>query len=191
MRWYGYTISMIGNQDRGRLLGAEDIQLKPADFVDLSLGTDEESRKFELFVNKYLSREQSRILTAKALVLDFGVESDFYHKEIVQYKEVVTKAMQSNPKYADLIKGVWQNFVAYLGVSDYGAFSVDTYTNEYYLVTAAKMICANILNGSPLICNDEDIIKILNGQYFLQKNIQNLVEYDYFGWLNNSNFALE
>ena len=45
---------MIGNQDRGRLLGAEDIQLKPADFVDLSLGTDEESRKFELFVNKYL-----------------------------------------------------------------------------------------------------------------------------------------
>ncbi len=189
VRWYGYTISMIGNQDRGRLLGAEDIQLKPADFVDLSLGTDEESRKFELFVNKYLSREQSRILTAKALVLDFGVESDFYHKEIVQYKEVVTKAMQSNPKYADLIKGVWQNFVAYLGVSDYGAFSVDTYTNEYYLVTAAKMICANILNGSPLICNDEDIIKILNGQYFLQKNIQNLVEYDYFGWLNNTPYV--
>lgn len=71
VRWYGYTISMIGNQDRGRLLGAEDIQLKPADFVDLSLGTDEESRKFELFVNKYLSREQSRILTAKALVLDY------------------------------------------------------------------------------------------------------------------------
>lgn len=186
VRWYGYTIKIVGNHDRERLFGANDIELEQIDFVDLSNCSDEEMEKFELFVNKYLGREQSRILTAKTLVLDFGLESDFYHKEIEGYKAVIENAMCSNPTYADLIKNVWQNFVAYLGASEYGTFSMDTYTNEYYLVTVAKIICANILNGAPLVCNDTEIIKILNGQYFQQKNIQNLVDYDYFGWLNSS-----
>lgn len=189
VRWYGYTIEIVGNYDREALFGANDIRLKQVDFVDLSNCSDEEMDKFELFVNKYLGREQSRILTAKTLVLDFGIESDFYRKEIDGYRNVIENAMHSNPAYADLIKNVWQNFVAYLGASEYGTFSMDTYTNEYYLVTVAKIICANILNGAPLICNDAEIIKILNGQYFQQKNIQNLVDYDYFGWLNSSPFV--
>ncbi|MBQ8983129.1 MAG: N-6 DNA methylase [Lachnospiraceae bacterium] len=29
----------------------------------------------------------------------------------------------------------------------------------------------------------------MNGQYFQQKNIQNLVDYDYFGWLNSSPYV--
>lgn len=189
VRWYGYTIEIVGNYDRETLFGANDIKLKQVDFVDLSNCSDEEMDKFELFVNKYLGREQSRILTAKTLVLDFGLESDFYRKEIEGYRNVVESAMHSSPAYADLIKNVWQNFVAYLGASEYGTFSMDTYTNEYYLVTVAKIICADILNGAPLICNDTEIIKILNGQYFQQKNIQNLVDYDYFGWLNNLPFV--
>ena len=53
----------------------------------------------------------------------------------------------------------------------------------------AKVVCANILNGAPLICGDAEVIKILNGIYFQQKNIQNLVDYDYFGWLNNSPYV--
>lgn len=189
VRWYGFTIRIVGNYDKARLFGADDIELEQVDYVDLSNCSDEEMEKFELFVNKYLGREQSRILTAKTLVLDFGLESDFYRREIEGYKVVVENAMSSNPTYAELIKNVWQNFVAYLGASEYGSFSMDTYINEYYLVTVAKIICANILNGAPLICNDAEIIKILNGQFFQQKNIQNLVDYDYFGWLNSSPYV--
>ena len=189
VRWYGYTIRIVGNLDNSRLYGADDIELKQMDFVDLSNCSNEEMDRFELFVNKYLGREQSRILTAKTLVLDFGLESDFYAKEIDKYKHLVDNAKDSNPSYAELIKNVWQNFVAYLGASEYGTFSIDTYVNEYYLVTVAKIICADILNGAPLICNDEEIIKILNGKYFQQNNIQNLVDYDYFGWLNNSPYV--
>lgn len=189
VRWYGFTIRIVGNYDKARLFGADDIELEQVDYVDLSNCSDEEMEKFELFVNKYLGREQSRILTAKTLVLDFGLESDFYRREIEGYKAVVENAMSSNPTYAELIKNVWQNFVAYLGASEYGSFSMDTYINEYYLVTVAKIICANILNGAPLICNDAEIIKILNGQFFQQKNIQNLVDYDYFGWLNSSPYV--
>lgn len=191
VRWYGYSIAIVGNHGRTRLFGPEDIQLKLNDYVDLSQVTNTEFDKFECFVDKYLGREQSRILTAKTLVLDFGLESEFYYKEIEFFKKTVTQAMDSNPDYAELIKTVWQNFIAYLGASEYGSFSLDTYTNEFYLVTVAKLICANILNGSPLVCNDSEIKKILNGKYFLRENIQNLVDYDYFGWLNNEPYASE
>lgn len=191
VRWYGYTIKIVDNHDKNRLFGPEDIELEQIDFVDISDCSDEEMDKFELFVNKYLGREGSRILTAKTLVLDFGLESDFYRREISGFKNVVENAMRSNPTYADLIKDVWQNFVAYLGASEYGTFSTDTYTNEYYLVTVAKVMCANIINGAPLICSNAEIIKILDGKYFQQKNIQNLVDYDYFGWLNKSPYVDE
>ena len=102
VRWYGYTIEIIGNINGETLLGANDIKLKQVDFVDLSNCSDEEMDKFELFVNKYLGREQSRILTARTLVLDFGLASDFYRKEIEGYRNVVENAMHSNPAYADL-----------------------------------------------------------------------------------------
>ena len=35
----------------------------------------------------------------------------------------------------------------------------------------------------------EEIKKILNGEYFTRQNVFNLVDYDYFGWLNNSPYA--
>lgn len=54
VRWYGYTIKILDNLDRGRLFGANDIELQQVDFVDLSNCSDEEMDKFELFVNKYL-----------------------------------------------------------------------------------------------------------------------------------------
>lgn len=189
VRWHGYKIEITGNEDRNRLYGAEDIQLIEEDIIDLSVNTDLEFTRFENFIHNYLNRSASRILNAKALSLDFGTESIFYRNQIIGFKSVVNRAMSERTVYAELIKNVWQNFVAYLGASDYGAFSEETYVNEYYLVTVAKVICANILSGSSLISSDDEIKEILNGKYFEQRNISNLVDYDYFGWLNNSPFA--
>lgn len=189
VRWYGYAIRVDANDNHNRLLGANDIELIEEDCVDLSNFTDATADKFCLFVNKYLSREQSRLLTAKSLEVSFGFNSEFYHNEFEGYKNQVEMAMRDNPTYAALIRDVWQSFVAYLGASEYGEFSIDTYTNELYLVTVAKLICANILNGAPLVSNELEIISILNGGYFKKKNIQNLVDYDYFGWLNSSPYV--
>ena len=101
----------------------------------------------------------------------------------------MARSVSERAIYAELIKSVWQNFVAYLGASNYGEFSEETYVNEYYLVTVAKVICANILSGSSLTSSNDEINEILNGKYFEQRNIINLVDYDYFGWLNNSPYS--
>ncbi len=186
VRWYGYTMNVVGNVPRGQLYGADNIELIEREFVDLSVDSDIEYQKFDSFINKFLGRAQSRILNAKTLVLDFGMDSTFYSTHITDFSRVVISAMKGNTEYAELIKQVWQNFVAYLGASDYGSFSTETYINEFYLVTVAKIICANILQRAPILSNDLEAKQILNGRYFAQRNIENLVDYDYFGWLNEA-----
>ena len=188
VRWYGYKIHIISSVPSGKLLGADDIELEQSIFVDLSTGTEEEFSRFEQFINEFIAREKSRILNASTLAMDFGVESSFYRDKIINFSNVVNIAMEEKPDYADLIKNVWQNFIAYLGASDYGSFSIETYVSEFYLVTVAKILCVNILEGESVISSDEEIKDILHGNYFEKRNIYNFIDYDYFGWLNNASY---
>ena len=190
VRWYGYSVTIIGNPQYG-LYGVNNIVLNQLDFVDLSIGTEMELRKFEAFADRYLNRVQLYPLEAKALVRDFGMESSFYRQNIATFTNLVNRAMAEKPEYADLVKTVWQNFVAYLGASDYGSFSQETYVNEFYLVTVAKVICANVINKAPIISDAQEVVRILNGKHFEQHNISNLVDYDYFGWLNSEPYVTE
>ena len=189
VRWYGYSVIIVGDVENGQLYGPDNIELTQVIAVDLSRETEEEFQRFEVFVGQFLDRSESRLLNANTLVADFGVDSVFYNDNVHIFRNMVVRAMEEKPDYAELIKQVWQNFIAYLGVSDYGRFSVETYINEFYLVTVAKVICVNIMAGEPVISNVNDIVKILNGEYFTSQNVYNLVDYDYFGWLNNSPYA--
>ncbi len=189
VRWYGYRIQIVGEQNERRLLGPDDVILEQIMFVDLSAGTEEEFSRFEQFINQFMARDGSRILNARTLVTDFGVDSSFYREFISVFSEAVNTAMTEKPDYAELIKQVWQNFIAYLGASDYGSFSIETYVSEFYLVTVAKILCANILAGRAIISPDDEIKAILGGEYFLRQNIYNFVDYDYFGWLNCSPYV--
>ena len=189
VRWYGYSVTIVGEIEDGCLFGPDNIELTQTAAVDLSRETDEEFRRFEAFVNQFLDRNQSRLLNASTLVTDFGMDSSFYRQNISVFRDTVTRAMDEKPDYAALIQQVWQNFIAYLGVSDYGRFSIETYINEFYLVTVAKIICVDVMAGNPVISEADEIKRILNGDYFTRQNIFNLVDYDYFGWLNNSPYV--
>jgi hypothetical protein len=189
VRWYGYKVHIVGEQIEGRLLGPDDVELEQIIFVDLSAGADEEFSRFEQFINQFMARDESRILNANTLVTDFGVDSSFYREYIESFSETVHIAMKEKPDYAELIRQVWQNFIAYLGASDYGSFSIATYVSEFYLVTVAKILCANILAGRAIISPDDEIKSILDGEYFSRQNIYNFVDYDYFGWLNNNPYV--
>lgn len=189
VRWYGYRVHINGVPAEGRLLGPDNVELEQVAFVDLSVGTDEEFTRFEQFIEQFMARDESRLLNAKTLAIDFGVESSFYRETIGAFSKTIQRAMAEKPDYADLIKQVWQNFIAYLGASDYGSFSQDTYVSEFYLVTVAKVLCANILAGRAIISSDNEIRAILDGKYFSSQNIYNFVDYDYFGWLNDTPYV--
>jgi hypothetical protein len=189
VRWYGYKVRIIGELVDGQLLGPDNVELEQIAFVDLSIGTDDEYTRFEQFIEQFMARDESRLLNAKTLATDFGVESSFYRETIDVISETIQRAMNEKPDYANLIKQVWQNFIAYLGVSDYGSFSQETYVSEFYLVTVAKVLCVNIQAGSAIISTDDEIRAILDGKYFSRQNIYNFVDYDYFGWLNDTPYV--
>lgn len=191
VRWYGYTVKVIGNAGKDGLLGAENIDLTTVDEVDLSEATDAECSRFEKFVEKYFARTKSRFLMPETLVDDFGVSSLSYRKHKKSFQAIVKKAAKERPDYFKLIQKVWQDFIAYLGASDYGQFSLDTYVDEFYLVTLAKILCANVLKGDAIFSEKEEAIEIANGEYFHDFNLENLVDYDYFGWLNNAPYVDE
>lgn len=189
VRWHGYKVHTADLPEGRTLFGADDVTLTETASVDLSVGSAEEARRFEAFVTQFFGRDGSRLLNADTLAMDFGVDSGFYGEHIAAIRDAVSQAMDVKPEYAEFIKRLWQNFVSYLGVSDYGRFSMETYVNEFYLVTAAKIICANILAGEPVISDPSGIKMIMNGSYFAAKNISNFVDYDYFGWLSSDPFA--
>mgnify|MGYP000009492104 FL=1 len=83
VRWYGYKVRIVSEPAEGRLLGPDDVELEQIMFVDLSVGTDEEFSRFEQFINQFMARDESRILNAKTLVTDFGVESSFYKTVLI------------------------------------------------------------------------------------------------------------
>lgn len=182
VRWHGYTVRITGMPNP--IYGADNVELTEVAHVDLSTGTEEEFLRFDAFVERFFNRDQSRLLSALTLSTDYGVDSRFYQEHIGSIENIVSRAMTEKPDYADLIKQVWQNFVAYLDATDYGNFSLDTYVNEFYLVTVAKVLCANILAGAPVISDPTQIKQIMSGAYFTGRSITNFVDYDYFGWLN-------
>lgn len=189
VHWYGYSIRLTKLTKSGYLLGAEDVELIEQDVVDLSVCSDVECLTFGKFVDKYFARAKSRILNPITLADDFGVNSDMFAGVRGAFVSAVKTAAKQRPCYYKLIKNVWQNFIAYLGASDFGRFSEDTYVNELYLITLAKVLCANILQGDSICSTEAEALEILNGDYFKRQNLENLVDYDYFGWLNESPFA--
>jgi len=190
VHWYAYkvTIEYDGRPmaDNG-LWGRDDLELEEIDRLDMTDTSDENLRRFELFINRYYGRIGSKKLTPKALVSDFGLNCGSTKMRTDAIRELVLKACDNNPGYAKLVEGLWTSFVE--GVTGAGSGFVKDYSHELYIITLAKLIAANILESSAPERDANQIRDILDGSFFVSMGIDNLVEYDYFGWLNTDPYV--
>jgi methylase of polypeptide subunit release factors len=185
VRWHAYRIASLGTATVGSPLGPDDIELEEVAVVDVTLNTPYEHTALAEFLARYLGREGSQPLTADMVAFDLGIRSDFCQKHLASLAELVKGAMADRPDYAAVIEKLWVEFVAYLGDGQaVGPFRPDVYTAEFYMVTLAKLICANVVARDGLHSDDDELRGILGGGYFKARGLINLVEYDYFGWLN-------
>ena len=148
------------------------------------------AQKLVTFLVKYLGRKGSRPLNASTIAQDLGFGSEFCTNHASGLLNVVKKAFKHNQKYSELIEKLWCNFVSYL--RDQGStakFELPGYSDELYILTLAKLLCANIIEKKALLSNNEELKTILDGGYFQNKGLLNLVEYDYFGWLNHTPYV--
>ncbi|WP_163336134.1 hypothetical protein [Desulfopila sp. IMCC35008] len=185
--WRAYRLKINDGVKIETLLGAEHVTLEEIDSLDLTVPNELNAKKLIGFLLRHFGREGSRPLNAETLAEDMGLGSPFCDKHISKLGKVVVAAFTGNPTYARLIKKLWQDFVAYLGdESSIGAFDLRTYIREMYILTLAKLICANVIEKKALLSDRPQLESILTGDFFHSRGLENLVEYDYFGWLNSS-----
>lgn len=193
VRWYAFGISEV--KDISAIAGAtsygpEHIELTEIESCDLSAAGDVDAKKLGAFLIRHLGREGGRVLAALTLAKDLGFGSTFCQLHLQRIDALVEHAFVHDTSYASLISKLWTDFVSYLGGDTAaGKFDKDTYVAELYILTLAKLICANVLNGGALISDDAELQGILDGSFFKARGLPNLVEYDYFGWLNASPYV--
>ena len=181
--WLAYSIQLIEGAEIGRL-GADDLVLVLLAKMEVRNDTAGVAKDFVEFLERYLGRRGSLPLNAGTVNFDLGFDGLVGRLHAVAVAEAVEAAFTSCPGYADLIEELWVQFVAVAGSgSSHASFVRQDYANELYLVTLAKLICANVLEGRAIRSGEDEIGAILSGSYFLARGLDNVVEYDYFGWL--------
>lgn len=193
VRWHAFGV--IDVKELSAIPGAtsygpEHIELAEIESCDLSAAGDVEAKKLGAFLVRHLGREGGRLLAALTLAKDLGFESPFCQAHVQPIDALVDHAFTHDPTYANLITKLWTDFVSYLGGdAAAGKFDKGSYVGELYILTLAKLICANVLNSKALISDDAELQAILDGSLFKARGLPNLVEYDYFGWLNASPYV--
>lgn len=187
VRWYAYAVEVTKRPPDGQKYGRDNIRLIAVDSLDMSKPTDENLGHFERFINAYYGRLASRRLTARSLADDFGLTSPRSEDFLSSISSVVGAACRDNPQYADLVKHLWNGLVNAYGDESDDDFLED-YAHELYVVTLAKLLCADILDETVEL-NEDAVKAILDGGAFRDKGVENFVEYDYFGWLNSSPYV--
>ena len=193
VRWRAYRIQEVKQLvdiPGTNSFGPAHLVLEEIERIDLSAAGPLEAASLGRFLSMYLGRVESRMLGAYTLAADLGFESEFCLRHIEGIGALVNDAFVSNASYAQLIAKVWTDFVSYLGGSETGnGFDRQSYIFELYILTLAKLLCANVLERKALASGGPELEGILNGSFFKLKGFSNLVEYDYFGWLNESTYV--
>lgn len=184
IRWRAYRIGSLSVPPVG-IYGREHIELEEIESIDLSSANDVAAKTLIGFLDRYLGRLGSRPLNADSIAKDLGFESNFCAEYIERLRAIVTTATVARPAYAELVATLWGRLVGYLAdrtATD--GFDKGTYADEIYILTLAKLTIANVIERKALLSDDAELRTILQGEYFGSRGLVNLVEYDYFGWIN-------
>ena len=180
LNWKVFEVVPDGLLDAGEY-SQENIVLREVASIHISQSSDREASDLLLFLQTYLGRIGGRRITARRLADDFGLKSGYsriYREAIRGYVE---RKKCENPQYYKMIGALWTKFVdGHSGLSG----NDDSYISEFYISIVAKILCANLVSKRALSSTPEELCDIVNGRYFENKNIENFVDYDYFGWLN-------
>ena len=180
LNWYIYVIEPDSSLDIAGY-NEDTIKLKEVARLNITQSDERQAADLLLFLQRYLGREGAREISADNLADDFGLQSTFTQDYIKDIDNFIDSKIERNPDYYQMIEGLWKKFVE--SYSD-SYENRDSYIGEFYISIIAKLLCANLISHTALSSSNEELIDIINGRFFENRNILNFVDYDYFGWLN-------
>ena len=185
--WYAYDV-VLASSVQPENCTTDDVTLQLIDVLSIQRDDVLTAERFVNFIRKHLAREQSRPLRADLLTYDLGLESTSYQRRVGPLVDLVEtgRAVDSSILVAT---DLWSQFVDYLE-GESGGFRTAAYVDEVYLCVLARLLTANVLLGHATLSDDRQMKDILDGSYYRDRyQLENIVEQDYFGWLNSPQHA--
>ena len=189
VRWFAFAVDKKPGPGSA-VFTRDNVELRQIDKADLTAADETTAHILVSFLLKHLGRIGGRPLNAESIAGDLGFKSSFATLHLKALAGLVDHAFEKNPKYGELIQNLWCNFVSYF--RDKGtksSFNRQSYTDELYILTLGKLICANVIEKGALLSDDGELKAIIDGRFFVSRGLTNLVEFDYFGWLNRSPYV--
>lgn len=187
IRWKAFRPKIVVGNENKRPVGRLDIELEVIDAIDLTIPSPQDGAELKRFLERHLGRVGSRPLRGRMLAADLGLDS-MAGSAIRSNLDVIEQAARAaRPGYGKLIDRLWSELVDTIGSKGASrSLGLAEYLDEFYLITLAKLICANVIDGGAINRPDADLADILDGAFFSGRGLQNYVEYDLFGWLSES-----
>lgn len=185
LRWRAFRPTLVGDPAIGAA-GRDHIELEPVDSIDLTTPSSEDAAELVRFLTSWLGRAGSRPLRGRHLADDLGIESERGSILRSRIDQIEAGIRTSRPDYGEMIDELWSELVDAIGKSGSRSLGRDEYRDEFYLLTLAKLICANVIDREARNRPDHEICEILDGSFFAARGIENYVEYDLFGWLSEN-----
>jgi hypothetical protein len=190
LRWEAYEVASFAwsaSADGKSTVDASSVVLHEIGKLEVKTSDTANARQLIRFLRTHVGRQGSRRLAAETIAADLGLDSKFCESSHELILSVVSAQLKARPDYAEVLRGLWRKFVGFVsGSKNPVEFDQTSYAAELYVLTLAKLVLANVLNGKALASDDDELRAILNGEFFEQLHLKNLVEYDYFGWLNEA-----
>ena len=180
LRWHVYEVVPTNGMSLDAY-NEDNIVINEISSFDASSGETRTVEDFLRFLKTYLGRQGGRTITAKRFADDFGLQSIYSEKYRETIQDYVMGKIYDNPTYYDMVEHLWNKFVESHSIKNDNTTS---YIGEFYITIIAKLLCANLISQNALSSSKEELEDIITGEFFENRNIENFVEYDYFGWLN-------
>jgi hypothetical protein len=175
IRFYTYTPTL---KDPGKTaVGAED--------VELTILEDADWRKFTAdqvfyWLDRHFLRNELLHPTSEAIVKDFGAKSHAF--------QTLSKAIRTfwqQVKRENAFGVVYDSWDRYLLIV-YGARVTgdELFVRHTYLATLAKLMAWMRITNTTVSPTDDQILQVLNGQFFKSQGIENFIEEDFFFVVN-------
>ena len=154
----------------------EEVRLELVEEVDLSAF---EPREVYFWLDRYFLRQEILAPTSEAIVKDFGLRS---HAFLAAGRTLLSRwqGLKDKPEFGV----VYESWARYLLIV-YGTSVADEelFTRHTYLSMLAKLMAWRRLTGEKTAPGDDQILSLLEGQFFKEQGIENFLEEDFFSWV--------
>ncbi len=154
----------------------EEVHLEVVEEVDLSAF---EPPDVYFWLDRYFLRKEILAPTTEEIVKDFGLKSHAFH---AAGQTLLSRwsSLKDQPEFSV----VYESWAKYLLIV-YGTSVGDEelFIRHTYLSMLAKLMAWRRLTGERTAPDDDQILSLLEGQFFKEHGIENFLEEDFFSWV--------